>query len=142
MKPETPPPHRLALDLATAWSRLEARLSASVSLRGVSFAEFRLLRTLADLPGASATRVDLASALGMSPSGVTRALQPLEKIGVVTTVRSERDARLALAALTEAGREVVADCSQAVDDALRALLAPGNVETPTLTDLVGALAPR
>jgi len=109
----------LALALASAWNRLERRLDSSLgSIRGVSFAEYRLLRALFDAPNSQASRVDLAHAVGLTASGVTRALRPLEKLGVVSTVKSDRDARLAIATLTAAGRELVNDASAVVDDTM------------------------
>ncbi len=118
----------LALAVASAWSHLERRLDASLgAIRGISLAEYRLLRALGDAPGAQASRVDLAHAVGLTPSGVTRALRPMEKLGIVSTLRSKRDARLAIAALTPAGREVLNDASSVVDDTMTTLLqrAPG-----------------
>ena len=108
------PQQSLALAFAGAWSRLERRLDHSLgAIRGISLAEYRLLQ---------ASRVDLAQAVGLTPSGVTRALRPMEKLGIVSTVRSKRDARLAIAALTPAGREVLEDASGVVDDTMKTLL--------------------
>lgn len=118
----------LALSFAAAWSRLERRLDSNLgAIRGISLAEYRLLRALADAPNARSSRVDLAHAVGMTPSGVTRALRPMEKLGIVSTVRSKRDARLAIAGLTPAGRELINDASEVVDDTMRMMLerAPG-----------------
>ena len=113
----------LSLNFAAAWNRLERRLDSSLgSIRGVSLAEYRLLRALADAPNSQASRVDLAQAVGLTPSGVTRALRPMEKLGIVSTLKSKRDARLALAALTPAGRELVDDASGVVDDTMKVLL--------------------
>lgn len=113
----------LALAFARAWNRLERRLDSSLSaVRGISLAEYRLLRALGDSPGAQASRVDLAEAVGLTPSGVTRALRPMEKLGIVSTVKSKRDARLAIAALTPAGRELLSDASSVVDDTMKVLL--------------------
>lgn len=113
----------LALAFAAAWNRLERRLDHSLgAIRGISLAEYRLLRALGDAPGAQSSRVDLAQAVGLTPSGVTRALRPMEKLGIVSTVKSKRDARLAIAALTPAGREVLNDASGVVDDTMRAVL--------------------
>jgi DNA-binding MarR family transcriptional regulator len=112
----------LALAFAAAWNRLERRLDHSLgAIRGISLAEYRLLRALGDAPGSQASRVDLAQAVGLTPSGVTRALRPMEKLGIVSTVKSKRDARLAIAALTPAGREVLNDASGVVDDTMRAV---------------------
>ena len=113
----------LALAFAGAWSRLERRLDSSLgAIRGISLAEYRLLRALGDAPGAQASRVDLAQAVGLTPSGVTRALRPMEKLGIVTTLKSKRDARLAIAALTPAGRELLSDASGVIDDTIRSVL--------------------
>ncbi len=112
----------LILAIAAGWNSLERRLDgATSSITGISFAEYRLLRCLADAPGGHASRVDLADTVGMTSSGVTRALRPLEKLGVAETTRSERDARLALASLTAAGRELVETASGVVDDVARQL---------------------
>ena len=113
----------LSLNFAAAWNRLERRLDSSLgSIRGISLAEYRLLRALADAPNSQASRVDLAQAVGLTPSGVTRALRPMEKLGIVSTLKSKRDARLAIAALTPAGRELVDDASGVVDDTMKVLL--------------------
>ena len=134
------PRQELVLTLAAAWNRLERMLDASLSgARGISFAEYRLLRALADAPDATASRVDLAAAVGLTPSGVTRALRPLEKLHVVTTVRSERDARLALAELTEAGEELVSDASGVIDDVMGTVLRRVTKRAPTLGDLLEEL---
>ena len=123
MNIQTSSEQTLALAFAAAWNRLERRLDHSLgAIRGISLAEYRLLRALGDAPGSQASRVDLAQAVGLTPSGVTRALRPMEKLGIVSTVKSKRDARLAIAALTPAGREVLDDASSVVDDTMQAML--------------------
>jgi DNA-binding MarR family transcriptional regulator len=113
----------LALAFAAAWNRVERRLDASLgAIRGISLAEYRLLHALGSAPGAQASRVDLAQAVGLTPSGVTRALRPMEKLGMVTTLKSKRDARLAIAALTPAGRDLLDDASGVVDDCMTSIL--------------------
>ena len=130
------PEQALALAFAGAWNRLERRLDHSLgAIRGISLAEYRLLRALGDAPGAQASRVDLAQAVGLTPSGVTRALRPMEKLGIVSTVRSKRDARLAIAALNPAGRELLDDASGVVDDTMKALLK----RTPQVATHAGAM---
>ncbi len=113
----------LGLAFAAAWSRLEKRLDHSLgAIRGISLAEYRILRALGDSPNAQASRVDLAERVGLTPSGITRALRPMEKLGIVSTVRSKRDARLAIAALTTAGRELLNDASGVFDDTMKSAL--------------------
>ncbi|MCH9696189.1 MAG: MarR family winged helix-turn-helix transcriptional regulator [Gammaproteobacteria bacterium] len=123
MKSQLSTEQQFALTFAAAWNRLERRLDASLgAIRGISLAEFRLLRALGDAPGAQASRVDLAHAIGLTASGVTRALRPMEKLGIVSTLKSKRDARLAIAALTPAGRDMLEDASGVVDDAMQTSL--------------------
>ena len=117
------PEQSLILTFAAAWNRLERRVDNSLgSIRGISLAEYRLLRALGDAPSSQASRVDLAQSVGLTPSGVTRALRPMEKLGIVATVKSKRDARLAIAALTPAGCEMLDNASGVVDDTMKAFL--------------------
>ena len=89
--------------------------------RGVSFREYRLLKSLSEFPGSRAMRVELAEAVGLTPSAVTRALKPLEKLGYVVTEKGERDARQSLARLTEAGEILLADADAIVADVVAGL---------------------
>ncbi|MGZ0203439.1 MarR family winged helix-turn-helix transcriptional regulator [Streptomyces sp. RM1] len=95
-----------ALRLMRAQAALTRRFDARLGgLHGVSLADFTLLLRLSQAPGGRMRRVDLAEALGLTASGVTRALAPLERIGLVTREPDARDARVAYASLTGTGRE-------------------------------------
>ena len=100
----------LVLRLARAQAALVKRFDGPLgSLHGVSFGDFAMLLHLRRAPGGRMRRVDLAEALGLTASGVTRALAPLERIGLVVREANPRDARVAYAALTDVGRERVAE---------------------------------
>ena len=108
--------------LLHAARRIEKKLdNALACTRGISFTEYHLLKKLLSLHNGSATRVDLARAVRLTPSAVTRALKPLEKMGMVLTEKSERDARRSMATLTDAGREVLRDADGIVSDAISEL---------------------
>ncbi|KJY31614.1 MULTISPECIES: MarR family winged helix-turn-helix transcriptional regulator [Streptomyces] len=92
--------------------RFDSRLGA---LFGVSLADFLVLLHLGRAEGGRMRRVDLAGALGLTASGVTRGLAPLERIGLVVREADARDARVAYAALTDAGRERLADALKAAE---------------------------
>ena len=140
MTTESSAQQALALACAGASGHLERRVDASLgAIRGISFAEYRLLRALGDAPGAQASRVDLAHAVGLTPSGVTRALRPMEKLGIVSTLKSKRDARLAIAALTPAGRELLNDASTVVDDTMAALLQRSSRAASRVRELIELL---
>ncbi|WP_405359233.1 MarR family transcriptional regulator [Kitasatospora sp. NBC_00085] len=99
-----------SLRLLRAQAALVKRFDASLSgLHGVSLADFTLLLRLGQAPGGRLRRVDLAEALGLTASGVTRGLAPLERIGLVTRESDARDARVAYASLTDTGRERLTD---------------------------------
>lgn len=109
----------LLLSFLDTAAGLEKRLDRVLSGgRGISFSEYRLLRALAAAPQGTASRVDLAAEVGLTPSAVTRALKPLEKTGVVSTERSLRDARQSLASLTPAGAELFEEAHAMLVDAL------------------------
>jgi len=109
--------------MAAKWDRMERQLDAMLSnIKGISFSEYRMLRYLEEAPSGSASRVELAEALARTPSGITRALQPLEKLGFVETIRAERDARKALASLTDQGHQLVTDATGVVNDHANDLL--------------------
>ena len=112
----------LAFDLLDAAGYLERRLDRAIStIRGISFSEYRLLRELARRPESRAMRVELAQAVGLTPSAVTRALKPLEKLGYVETLKSDRDARRSLACLTKGGHELLSDAEGVARDVLQSL---------------------
>lgn len=123
-------------------ARVERRLDLALSsIRGISFSEYRLLRALDRTPSGSATRVDLAAAVGLTPSAVTRALKPLEKLGIVVTQKSDRDARRSLASLTSAGLDLLADARGVVAD-VTALLPLDRLESGGLAAFRDGLARR
>lgn len=138
---EPSPDQELVLAIANSWDCLLSQLESGLShIKGITFAEYRLLRAIAESPQQRASRVDLADRVRLSPSGVTRALQPLEKLGFVETQRGERDARLALAALTDAGEELVRDASAVVDDVATAIVDQAPTASASREHLVSLLA--
>lgn len=99
-----------SLRLVRAQVALVKRFDASLSgLHGVSLADFTVLLRLGEAPGGRMRRVDLAEKLGLTASGVTRGLAPLEQIGLVMRETDARDGRVAYAALTDTGRERLTD---------------------------------
>ena len=114
---------QLVLDLIQLNSRIQRRLGGALSAHGLGVSEFMVLRELSDAPGKKLRRVDLAEKVGLSASGVTRLLNPMEKIGLVEKDRSARDARVSLVALSPAGVRMLRDVEAAINDAARSLLA-------------------
>ena len=70
---------------------------------GTSFAQFQLLRRLAEVDESPASK--LAAGADLSPASATQALDHLAELGLVERVRSQADRRVVLNRLTPAGRE-------------------------------------
>lgn len=127
-----PAPDTLAfsLRLARAYAALTRRLDGPLgSLHGLSFSDFQLLDALERAPERRLRRVDLANAVGLTASGVTRTLMPLEKIGLVTREADARDARVGYAVLTAAGRRIVREARTTVAQVSADMLAGAEVST-------------
>jgi DNA-binding MarR family transcriptional regulator len=104
------------LRLARAYAVLVRRFDNALgNHHGISYSDFQLLNHLARAPGGRLRRVDLADRVGLTASGVTRSLLPLEKIGLVTRQPDPRDARVGFAAITPAGHELVDNAGAVVD---------------------------
>ncbi len=95
---------RLTRAYATLTRRLDNALS---SLHGLSFSDFMILYYLDRAPDGKLRRVDLAERLGVTASGVTRSLLPMEKLGLVSREPDPRDARVGFASLTQAGQQLL-----------------------------------
>ncbi len=120
--------HDFVFAMLGAAAQTTRRLDRSLSaIKGISFSEYQLLACIYAQPNNSSTRVDLADSVGLTPSGVTRALKPLEKLGFVETIKDERDARRSLATLTPEGIELVTDAAGVVDDTLNRLGNPSDI---------------
>jgi len=87
------------------------RMDSALSLHGISFSEYMILYYLDSAPQKTMRRIDLAEQVGISASGVTRMLAPMEKIGLVEKQANPRDARVSLVKLSTAGQTVFEDTS-------------------------------
>ena len=81
---------------------------------GASFSEFWILRAIEAEGTRGIRRVDLAEFVGLTISGITRALQPLEKLGYIETLDETLDARVRKVVLSKSGRGLYADISSDV----------------------------
>jgi MarR family transcriptional regulator, organic hydroperoxide resistance regulator len=101
-----------------AQRRLRGR---DVKAGGMTFAQFHLLRRLAEVDQCAASK--LAAEADLSPASVTQALDHLAELGYVERVRSEADRRVVLNRLTPAGRERFEAKQAALEEAWREALA-------------------
>jgi len=74
---------------------IDERISGALSaIHGISLRDVMLMLYVRDSHGSKLSRIDLARRLCVSPSTVTRATNPLEKIGLIERESDSRDARL------------------------------------------------
>jgi DNA-binding MarR family transcriptional regulator len=131
------------------WARLlrghagvARNLSASLQAQhGLTINDYEALLLLSRADDHSLRRVDLASRLVLTASGVTRLLEGLERAGYVEKGTCESDARVTYAVLTDAGREKLAAAAQSHVADIRALLEElySGDELATLTELLSRL---
>ncbi|HET6894207.1 MAG TPA: MarR family transcriptional regulator [Candidatus Baltobacteraceae bacterium] len=123
--------------IALGVARIDAWLRKRVEsvLPGIGFTDFVILNELASVVGGRLRPVDLANRLQLTASGVTRAVLPLAKIGLVERAAHERDARASYVAITQAGRERLEEALDDVDRVVGETLA----STITRTDRIALL---
>jgi DNA-binding MarR family transcriptional regulator len=140
--PQSTPSTDFCLRLARAHAMLIRRFDSALgNHHGISFGDFQVLDHLSRAPGGRLRRVDLAERLGLTASGVTRTLLPLEKIGLVTRQPDPRDARVGFAAVTPAGQELLVNATAVTDLVSRDLLKSVEPEQlAALSAVLGQLA--
>ncbi len=93
----------------TANNFISKKVDNKLSLHGINFTEFLVMLYLNNQDEKQARRSDLAESIGLTASGITRMLAPMEKIGLIQKEKNNRDARVSLVKITEAGERVLGD---------------------------------
>lgn len=96
-------------------TRLTKRVESQLSFHGISFTEYMILRFLNEAPKKTMRRIDLAESVGISASGVTRLLAPMEKRKLVEKEANARDARVSLVKLTKPGERVYKEATESFE---------------------------
>ena len=84
-------------------SKLQRKIDGQLSMHGVSFTEYQIMHYLAAAHEQTMRRIELADCVGISASGVTRLLAPMEKNRLVEKRANPRDARVSLVKLSSSG---------------------------------------
>lgn len=129
--------------LLRAHAALTRELSGQLEAdHGLTISDYEVLLRLAQAPEQRLKRVELASSVVLSPSGITRLLDGLEAAGLVERGACTGDRRVVYAVLTEEGRRrfraASADHLAAIEAALAARLE--RVEVAQLAGLLERLA--
>ena len=88
---------------------MNARLLAD---HGLTLNDYEVLLHLSRAPEHSLRRVDLVERLLLTPSGITRLLEGLERSGLVARRACEHDARVTYAVLTRVGYEKLREAAK------------------------------
>jgi DNA-binding MarR family transcriptional regulator len=129
---------RLLRAHAASTRALSAELDAE---HGLTINDYEALLRLSRAEDGLMRRIDLARALLLTPSGVTRLLDGLERAGLVKKATCPTDARVTYAALTAEGRRKLEDASRSHLESIRALFSERYTEgeLATLAELLGRL---
>ena len=128
--------------LLAAHAAVTRELSAElVERHGLSLAEYEVLLLLSHAENRRMRRVDLAARVRLSPSGVTRMLDRLERADLVEKASCDADGRVTYAVLTDAGAAKHEKCSRDHLAAAERVLGErlGADEQETLAELLGRL---
>lgn len=100
---------QLVIELGNLQARIQKKVGSALSVHGLGLSDYFVLNQLYVAPTQTMRRHDLAELVGLSPSGITRLLLPLEKIGLVEKETNPRDARVSLVILSAAGKQLYED---------------------------------
>lgn len=95
------------LEITKFQTRLSRRLDSG--LNGISLNEFIIIYHLSQNTDGKMRRIDLADKLGLTASGITRLLLPMEKIGLIKREADDNDARVSYVVLARGGKAKLAD---------------------------------
>jgi DNA-binding MarR family transcriptional regulator len=127
--------------LLRAHANMTRDFNAELQSHGLTVTDFEALSRLAESPTGSLRRVDLAAALRLTPSGVTRLLDGLQGCGLVCKEACSTDARVSYAHITDKGRERLAGAASTHLEALEGLFGErfSPQELSALCELLGRL---
>lgn len=95
------------LNLNTVQLITAKRFDSKLSNHGISLNDFMILYHIGEAPDEKLRRTDLAEKIGLTASGITRMLSPLEKLGLVRREANSRDARVSYVKLAPAGKRIL-----------------------------------
>jgi DNA-binding MarR family transcriptional regulator len=113
---------RFLLTLAKTQTILSRKFDRGMG-NGIGFNDFLILFHLSQAERKTMRRIDLADKLGITASGITRLLLPMEKIGLVTSGANTEDARVKMVTITKSGEEKMQEAKERLELFLTEILA-------------------
>lgn len=107
-------------------SRIETGLSRRMDakLGGLGWSDFLILHALSVAPDGRMRRVDLADAIGLTASGITRLLLPMEKVGLVRREAHDGDARVSYVAIAPGGETKLSEARERAEEYFADIIHP------------------
>ncbi len=114
-----------------------------VAEHGLTINDYEVLLSLARAPDRMLRRVDLAQQVLLTPSGITRLLDGLQRSGYVEKAACDSDARVVYAKLTYGGLKKLAQATESHVASIGAIFCQqlSDDELETLRDLLTRLEP-
>ena len=110
------------LNLNTVQLITAKRFDSKLSSHGISLNDFMILYHVGEAPDEKLRRTDLAEKIGLTASGITRMLSPLEKLGLVRREANSRDARVSYVKLAPAGKRILNEAIATAEAATEQIL--------------------
>jgi DNA-binding MarR family transcriptional regulator len=101
----------LVIQNALLASRLSKKVGNRLGAHGISLTEYLVMHYLKGASHNAVPRIELAEHLGMSASGVTRLITPMEKTKIIEKTTNPRDARQSLVKLSKTGQRLYKEAS-------------------------------
>lgn len=111
----------LLVNMAKVQSVISKQFDA-LSVHGLGFSDYMILYLLSNAQENKMRRIDLAAKIGLTASGITRSLIPLEKIGLVERETHPRDARVSYVVLTATGQQVFEEATATAERVAKEVL--------------------
>ena len=113
-----------------------------LAAHGLTISDYEVLLRLANAPERAMRRVDLAESVLLTPSGITRLLEGLERCGYVERGTCLTDRRVTYAVLTDRGQEKLTEARESHLADVRELFTDhfSANELETLGELLGRLS--
>lgn len=128
------PSLRLIMNLARMQTMMSRKFNG-LSMHGISLSDYMVLYLLQQSSAEKMRRIDLAEKIGLTASGITRILLPMEKIGLIARESSQRDARVSYVVLTAAGRKIYKDATDTANRIAKEVAPPDVARNHSLTEL-------
>jgi DNA-binding MarR family transcriptional regulator len=133
------------LSFFIALSRIQTVISRKMDakLGGLGFSDLLILYTLSVAPDKRMRRIDLAEAIGLTASGITRLLLPMEKIGLVRREAHSGDARVSYVAIAPGGETKLRDAIERAEQFCSDIIHPAeSVEIERVNNIITKLSKR